>query len=300
MRRRTADVAGALAGFGLAALVLAPALLGRTAFVPADIWMRGIPWAFAAPPEAARFPSNPLLSDEAILYAPQLWVVRESLREGAFPLWNPHFRCGEPLLATAVSGPFAPTQWPVLLLPWPDGFAWSALLRFGLMWAGAYRLGRALRLGRGVALGLAVSFSFLPAFLFHFQQPHATVAVWVPWMLLAGERLARAAPRGTRAALRAALPIAGLELVVLSATHAQAAFNFSFASALYLMLRLPLRPWRTGAIARAAGAGALLLGLALGAPLVIPFLELLRESSTVVERRTMGRHRVPSAGRGPL
>src|SRR4029453_4546652 len=123
--------------------------------------------AFAAPPEAARFPSNPLLSDEAILYAPQLWVVRESLREGAFPLWNPHFRCGEPLLATAVSGPFPPTQLAVLLRPRPGGFGWGALPPFGRRWAGPYRLGRALRLGRGLALGLAVSFSFLPAFLFH-------------------------------------------------------------------------------------------------------------------------------------
>jgi hypothetical protein len=234
------------------------------------------------------------LTDQAVLYAPQLRVVHESLREGTFPLWNPRFGCGEPLLATAVSSPLAPTQWPVLLLPWPDGFAWSALLRFGLMWMGAYCLGRSLRLGRGLALGLGVSFSFLPAFLFHFQQPHATVAVWLPWMLLAIEHLARAAPRGARDAVRAALPITLVELAVLSATHAQAAFNFGFACGIYLLLRLPLRPWRVGLTARAVGGGALLLGILAGAPLVVPFLELLRESSTVAERSAMGSEWMPS------
>jgi hypothetical protein len=294
MRRRPADVAGALAGFALAALVLAPSLLGRTAFLPADLWQRAIPWAFSPPAEAARFPSNPLLADPAILYAPQLFVVHQSLRRGSFPLWNPSFRCGEPLLATAVSGPLAPTQWPVLLLPWPDGFAWSAWLRFGLMWAGAYALGRALRLGRALALGLAVSFSLLPAFLFHFQQPHATVAVWLPWLLLAVERLGQRAPLGARPALRAALPLAGVELLALSATHAQAAFNFGFAGALYLLLRLPFRPWRVAVGARAAGLGALALGVGLGAPLWVPFAELLRDSATLVERSAMGREWLPS------
>jgi hypothetical protein len=284
----------ACAGFVLAALVLAPALLGRTAFLPADLWTRAIPWAFAPPPGAARFPSNPLLSDPAILYAPQLWVVRESLLAGSFPLWNPYFRCGEPLLATAVSGPLAPTQWPVLFFPWPDGFAWSALLRFGLLWMGAYLLGRALELGRSLSLGLAASLCFMPAFIAHFQQPHATVAVWLPWLLLCVERLARAAPLGARAAVRAALPLAAVELAILAASHAQDAFNFGVAGVLYLLLRLPYRPLGTALLARAAGLGALAAGVALGAPLWVPILELLRESATLVERGAMGREWLPS------
>jgi hypothetical protein len=287
-RARIASLVCALGGFALAAAVLAPSLVGRQAFVPADIWMHAIPWSLSAPASVGSFPTNTSLSDQAILYAPQLWVVRDGLRSGSFPLWNARFGCGEPMLATALSGPLAPTNLPTLLLPWPLGLAWSALLRFGLMWAGAYVLGRALRLGRGLSLGLAVGFCFAPGFIAHFQQPLAALNCWLPWMMLCVERLAAATPRGLRAALGAAWPLALLELAVLLGGHPHSAFNVIFAVAIYALVRLPWRPRREAALARIVAVAALGLGAALAAPVIAPFLGGLRDSATFAERRTAG------------
>lgn len=273
-----------LAGFALAALVLAPSLIGRSAFLPANVWQRAWPWRAVAPPAALTFPDNPLLRDAAVLYAPQLRVVYESLREGHFPLWNPHFGGGEPLLPTGVSGPLAATNLPILLLPWPLGFAWSAWLRFGLMWAGAYLYGRALRLGPAGSTVLAVGMSLTPGFLAHFVQPHATAHLHLPWLLWALERMVRAAERGTPALVASACPLAFLQFALILSGHPDSAFHVTLGAALYLLVRFPWRPWRSLLETRLAGASAMALGCAMAAPLLVPFADWLLGSATFADR----------------
>jgi hypothetical protein len=119
-RARATGLACALGGFLLGAIVLAPSLFGTQAFLPADYWLQTVPFAVGGKPRALReLPANTLLGDQAVIYAPQFWVFREGLREGALPLWNPYFRAGEPMLGTGLAGPLAPTNWPILLMPWP-------------------------------------------------------------------------------------------------------------------------------------------------------------------------------------
>ncbi len=287
-RRRGRTTLGALLGFALAAAALSPSLFGRKAFLPADIWWRSQPWLGGVPPAIRRFPTNELLTDQAILYAPQLWVARESLRGGGRLLWNPYFRCGEPLLGAGLSGPLAPTNLPVLLLPWPDGFAWSALLRFGTMWMGAFLLGLRLGLGGAWSLALAVGFCFAPAYILHFQQPRAAINPWLPWLLLGVERIAAADARGARALVRAALPVPLLVLAVLLGGHPPSAFIALFGVALYAAVRLPVRSSRGALGARLVTAAAFVVGAALAAPATLPFVESLRDSVTLAERADYG------------
>jgi len=203
---RLGSAPGALAGFVLAAAVLWPSLTGTAAFLPADLWWKSSqPWAAIAPAAVRHFPSNELLGDQVVPYAPQLWVAHESIRSGGQVLWNPYVGCGEPLLGSDLSGPLAPTNLPVLGLAWPDGFAWSALLRFGWMWVGAFLLGRVLGLGRGWAATLGVGFSLAPGLILHFQQPRGAIHRWLPWLLLCVERIPRASRGDARGLLRAAL-----------------------------------------------------------------------------------------------
>ncbi|RIL05096.1 MAG: hypothetical protein DCC71_11770, partial [Proteobacteria bacterium] len=210
-RDRAIGVACAMGGFLLLAVALAPSLAGRQAFVPADYWLGAVPFAFAQPPAWRQFRSNTLLGDPALLYPPQLWVLRRAIADGEIPLWNRWTRAGEAVLGSGQTGPFAPTTWPILLLPWPHGFAWAALLRFGLLWLGAYLFARSLGLARAWCVAVAAGFGCAPLFAVHFQQlPRATAHVALPWLLLACERLARAAPHGARAWLRAAWPLAPL------------------------------------------------------------------------------------------
>ena len=292
VRARGPGIACALAGFLLIGAVLAPSLVGRKAFLPADYWLYTPPFALAPPPDLRSFPSNTLLGDQALIYAPQFWVVREGLRQGAFPLWNPYFRTGEPLLGTGESGPLAPTNLPILLLPWPLGHAWAAWLRFGLAWLGAYLFARALALDRGWSLAVAVGFCFAPGFIVHFQQqPRAVAHMGLPWLLWGAERLAAATPAGLRAQLRASLVLIPVVAATLVSGYPPAAFNVVFAAACYLALRLPWRPFLAP---RAVAAFALLAGAALAAPVLLPFSDFLRSSATFADRTEQGQVVLPA------
>jgi hypothetical protein len=295
-RASAAGVACALGGFLLIGVALAPALVGRTAFLPADYWMATVPFALAAPRAVHDFPSNALLGDPALLYPPQLWVLREALHNGAFPLWNRFARGGESMLATGQSGPFAPTTWPILALPWPLGFAWAAALRFGLLWLGAYLYGRAMKLERAWSVAIALGFCAAPLFAVHFQQlPRATAHLALPWLLLGVERLAAAMPRGARVMTRAALPLAACHCYALLAGYPPAALTVSFGASAYLALRLPWHPRGAALAARAIGFAALALGAALAAPVLVPFAEALRDSATLADRGEGGQWTLATA-----
>jgi hypothetical protein len=292
-RERRIGIACALGGFLLIGAVLAPSLAGRKAFLPADYWLYTVPFALTAPPELRHFPSNTLLGDQATIYAPQFWVVRKGLRQGALPLWNPYFRAGEPMLGTGLAGPLAPTNLPILLLPWPLGHAWAAWLRFGLAWMGAYLFARALRLGRGWSLALAVCFCFAPGFIVHFQQqPRAVAHMGLPWLLWGAERLAAAA--GLRAQLRSSLALVAIVLATLVAGYPPAEWNVLFAGACYLALRLPWRPLGAAMRSRVVAACALLAGALLAAPVLLPFADFLQSSATFADRTDQGQWVLPA------
>jgi len=280
----------ALGGFLLAGAVLAPSLTGRAVFFPADFWMGSVPFG-----TTASDPHNPMLSDYAFLYAPPLAVVHAGLRAGTFPLWNRFLGGGEPLLGTGLSGPLEPLNWPILLLPWPDGFAWAAWLRFGLMWLGAYLFARSLALDAAWSLTVAIGFCFAPGFLVHFDQlPRADAHMTLPWLLWGVERIRHAGSAGRRATLHACLPMALATFAAASAVYPPAAFNVSFATIMYLLLRLPSTPWRDALWARVVGLGAMGLGFAMAAPSLMPFMDLLRDSATFAEREHGGQWTLPA------
>ncbi|HEX2122537.1 MAG TPA: hypothetical protein VHL59_12930, partial [Thermoanaerobaculia bacterium] len=73
--------------------------------VPVDEVMRGYPYRGIA---GAVTPRNALTNDTVKQILPWMHVVREQLRGGHLPLWNPHQFAGYPLLANGQSAPFAP------------------------------------------------------------------------------------------------------------------------------------------------------------------------------------------------
>lgn len=294
-RDRIAGVACALGGFLLLGVLLAPSLVGRTAFVPADYWVGAIPFAFDPPPGVREFRSNTLLGDPALLYPPQLWVLRNALADGEFALWNRWVRGGEAMLGSGQAGPLAPTTWPILLLPWPLGFAWAAWLRFGLLWLGAYRFGRALGLARAGSVAVAAAFCCAPLFAVHFQQlPRATAHVALPWLLLAVERLAARSDDSIAARMRAALPLAPWAAFTCWAGYAPAALTVLFGAGLYAAIRLPWRPPARAVANRALVVIGLVLGVAVALPVLLPFADALRESGTLADRGEGGQWTLPA------
>jgi hypothetical protein len=119
-------------------------------------------------------------------------IAKQTVLSGHWPLWNPWFGMGAPLLANAQSALLYPPNWLLLILPVDYG---QGLLLVGhLLWAGIgmEKLSSTLgigRLGRTVA-GLAFMLGGYLAAREWFLTINASVA-WLPWILLAGEAAVR-------------------------------------------------------------------------------------------------------------
>lgn len=284
VRRIAVDLLLLAGGFILSIAFLWPSIAGDRAFGPFDMWQGYFPFFFDLPANWREFPRNPLLYDQAFLYSPQQWFIRESLRDGAFPFWNPHFRCGESLIGTGLGSPFSPFNLPVWTMAWPLGYAWSAVLRVGVMWMGAVMLARALGLSRVWQGALGCAFVLLPPFQVFLQQPLSHAYAWLPWCLWVVERTARRAGGGRREVLRAAWPMIPLMVLLFASGHPHSVFNMVFGAGVFGLLR-PAWGARSGGLsARGALLAAMLVGGMMSAPMVLPFVAQLRESATLAER----------------
>ncbi len=128
--------------------------------------------------------------DVGSYWYPQVATLVRVVTSGAWPVWDPDEGFGVPLLADPSSQVFYPTTWLNLLLLPPAVYA--VLVVVHTFWAGAgtYRLARRWGLGQLAATASAwtwcASGPFLSAAtLYH----HFCGAAWMPWLLLAGERL---------------------------------------------------------------------------------------------------------------
>jgi hypothetical protein len=130
--------------------------------------------------------------DISLYWYPQVATLTRTLRAGSWPVWDTYERFGMPLLADPGVQLFYPTTWLVLVLP-PD--AVYALLVLGhclLAGAGVFLLCRrwvSSWLGSAVAgVAFATSGPFLSLVtLYH----HFVSAAWIPWVLLALEKMLR-------------------------------------------------------------------------------------------------------------
>ncbi len=220
--------------------------------------------------------------DLASFLFPTYSFIQESLREGVWPLWNPHLYSGTPFVAEVQSGILYPPHLLRFLLG-PElrytDMQWLVLLH--IWWAGTttYVLGRGLGLGRVPALFAATAFMFSDLFIVHFGNLNlAAVASWLPLALWG---LHRSLEHSGSGAWRGAA-IAGLALGIGSlAGHPQMTLYSLMAAALWTGLWLLLTrrdgktPWR-----RAASSLLITAGVTLGlmAPLLLPGFEFARLS----------------------
>lgn len=215
-------------------------------------------------------------------FIPWRTYAKQLLLDGQLPLWNPALGMGAPLLANYQSALLYPPNWILLLLD----VAWgqTVLVALHLMFAG---IGMALlarqlglnRLAQAIA-GLAFGMSGYLVARAGFLSINAAAA-WLPWIVLAVERLVAgdADPSRRLARLRPAA-VLGLALSMQwLAGHAQLAWYSLILAAAWLIYRTLARDGRAqlpNQVAWFAAAAALALLLA-GAQLV-PTLEYLSVS----------------------
>lgn len=245
---------------------------------PADLLDSFYPWTYDAP---RREPANATRSDEALYHQPLIATHWPRLAQGDLPEWDPWVLAGTPAFHQGldVGRAFSPLSAPYYL--WPVDVAttiYGALRLFVaglLMWWYLHAAGLS---PPACALG-ALAFALNGAFIVWLTAPMPTVALWLPLVLLAVERLC-ARPRLRDAALLAAglgfqflgayLPTS---LVVLAVTGVWAAG--------WLATMPPPSPAapsvsRTRALGWLVGGG--LVGLALGAAALWPMLATLIDS----------------------
>jgi hypothetical protein len=138
--------------------------------------------------------------DVGTYFIPFAEILRRLARERTWPLWNPYLAFGQPLLANPQFEVLYPFTWLLALLaPWTY---YTGFVVFHSLFSavGIYLLCRTLGLGAAAAFaGAGVWVSSGPWLSLASNWLHLAGAAWMPWVLLATERLVRS--RSTRSAM---------------------------------------------------------------------------------------------------
>ncbi len=134
----------------------------------------------------------PFFRDLGPYFYPIRYSLAQSLSAGHLPLWDRHMAMGFPLLAGFQSAPFYPPHLLFLFVSFFDAIRILFVFHYLVSAFGAYGLARQW----GYPAYLSAIAAFLSTFggitvsltnvLNHFQT-----AVWLPWLILAGERAIR-------------------------------------------------------------------------------------------------------------
>jgi hypothetical protein len=299
-----------LAYLGLAVLFFWPGLVPGHTVSAADYLWNAAPWTASVPsgvPIHSLHPhvigSNPDLVDAVTVFEPFLQYTGSQLPH--VPLWNPYIMGGAPYLADMQSAIFSPFSLPAYILPFWWSLAVIATLKVLVASMGAYSLGRLLTMRQGGAFLCGLVFGFGLFMVAWIPWPLTNVFALIPWMLVATERIIRrpGAPWACVAAVLVALQFFG--------GHPESSVYAVYAMVGYFVLRVLQGPNGVVAAVKAAArhrgsrvralvarvwrpaawvAFALTVGTALAAVAIVPFLELLKNSSDLNTRPRSGVH----------
>ncbi|MGI8558499.1 MAG: hypothetical protein ACR2ND_09350, partial [Solirubrobacteraceae bacterium] len=280
MRRRPALLA-ALIYLVMALAMFGPALVPGHTLSGSDLSWFSPPWS-AVKPHALAHPSNSDLADPRSVMQPFTQYVEQRLP--SIPLWNPYIQGGRPLLADGQSAVFSPFSVPAYLLPFFSSLVWTAVLKLWVAAFGMFLLARALGMRFAGALLSGLVYGFNLWLVTWLSYPHSGVWAMLPWILLATEYLVRRPDLVSGGALAAAVALQFL------CGHPESSFHVLVAAVGFFVLRIVLE-WRRveGSAVRLATpalafAVSLLGGAALAALVLLPFGELLANSSDIHAR----------------
>ena len=141
--------------------------------------------------------SVPLFRDLSTYFYPLRFTLFQSLRAGTLPYWNRHMAMGFPVMADFQSGAFYPPHLLFLVLSFFTAIRILFVFHFLIAATGTYTLFRRWSFPYYLSIIAALLFTLggtvvsLSNVLNHFQT-----AVWLPWILISWEVIARS-PRWT-------------------------------------------------------------------------------------------------------
>lgn len=206
-------------------------------------------------------------------------VVREALRQGRLPLWEPAIFGGFPFLAQPQQNTFYPPNWINIIVPVRIGVSLYMIFHVWLAGFGMFLFARYMG-GRNLPSVLAgVGFAFgglLAGRLWAGHQPVYAVFIWTPLMLLA---LVWAVDRrGWVAPVVAGVPFA----LSILAGHIPSFLYVGLIWAAFAIYLFISRPKERVVVARTAVIAGI-MGLALATVQLVPFLQFSATSGRVAE-----------------
>jgi hypothetical protein len=268
-------------------LIYGPSLIGKKVLLPLDIL--DSPSFFI--PEGTRTPREPMLIDLITEFEPDRMFVRNELLAGRFPQWDPYEFAGCRLRPTALS-PFlligSLTASPVIV-------AWIQLFSATMAGLGLHLfLRRSVKVHFWAAALMAWCYPLTGFFVLLLGFPIPYPVVWLPWLLLAVDETLRHGGRRPPV-----LMVVSTALVIVSG-QLDVAGQVLMISGIYAVWRLAsdanLAPLRTrlthGVVLLATGW---LLGFALSAPFLLPFVEYAH-TGIRMEKRAAGTEERPPVG----
>lgn len=260
----------------LAMLALSPAIIFGKAPCDLDAIFFCPPWEEARP-VGLQPPSTP----EAFEYAQRSYPWYAYIKNVAQThdprqlLWNPNEGCGLPFWAVWRTRCLSPFTWPFYALPMREAILISTLLKLIVAGCGAYYAARRLGFTAPVSLAAGVAFEFSGhIFLWH-SAPMSDVVPWLPVLFIIVERLAIGQFRRW--------PVGAIVIALMALGGEPDALATSILLVvLYLLLRLAIgRAGLRHSVAVLVAFGAsVLVGLALVAIQIVPFIEFVGQTAS--------------------
>ncbi|MFQ5670287.1 MAG: hypothetical protein ACE5HD_07180 [Acidobacteriota bacterium] len=267
--QRRGDTLAVAALMILVALFMAPALRPGRILLTFDPG-RWAPWSSSAGPDDSRPAFN---ADSARFVLTRERILRESLRGGELPLWNPRVFLGAPFLALWQTGVLYPPNLIGVFLESGTALGWLVFFHLLVAGLGAYGLCRGTGLGKGAGLLAGICFTLGGHMALRMGHPSfITTAAWLPWTVLAAERMAASGQVRWRLLLVATwtlLVLAGQASLVILSGYTLCAWG-----AVAALGRGRRRLAATGLLLGVLGSGLLL-----AAPQLLPSLEMARHSA---------------------
>ena len=234
--------------------------------------------------------------DTLLAYFPQILVVRQILRSGNLPLWNPYSLTGIPLLASAPwLGLFYPPYAVFYLLDPLEAFGYLASLQLALGGIFMYLYLRSLDCRRVAGLVGAVSFGLGGFFLANLAWlPRVSTVIWTPLIFLSLEKVI-----GKRSWPHALLGSVATAMCILAGNMAVVIYVL-LAAGLYCVFRLGQVLWREGTAAAVRIALVVLISISIGILLSAVQLVPTYEVAQFTERAHVPYEDRIESGRSPL
>jgi O-antigen/teichoic acid export membrane protein len=228
-------------------------------------------------------PHNYLISDAVLQNIHWKELARQSLSQGAFPLWNPNVLSGVPFQATGQPGSLYPLGILFFILPLFKAYGWFIALHLFLAGMFTYTYLRVIKVGWFGATFAGLAFMYAGVLIVHFLWPMVvSTLIWLPLVLtfieLILQEFEHTPRRNNRVLMWALLGVIAVGMQFL-AGHAEFNFYVLFSALFYAVCRFITLFWSQRSLRAVIGAGVVLMammlvGLGLGAVQLLPFSEI--------------------------